>query len=293
MMQVTVTLPYLNQVHFNSLETACQANARKYMQRTQPATQIFLCPTVTNQVVNTFVEVGLPFIIRRFETFRKDKAKAKSAAAGTSGVNSNSSAASDNGSVKKRVVFEDEKERDGLVERQFLDSIREEAALPEYDLFADYSEMVIQFGNVVLWSTIWPLVGGNFTFLQNFCSITYNPISSYRFSEQPPRTPLGCVQDAGTQRPPCAVACGHDRPMARCAHIPHLARRTNEFGSRVPLLAPTPPYCFVLHKYNQCHLCFGIPLPLCPPRKSCLSKPSSWHWLSRMGPSVGKVRQPW
>jgi hypothetical protein len=124
--------------------------------------------TVTNQVVNTFIEVGLPFILRRFERFRKDKAKAKNTAAGASSLNSNSSAASDNGSVKKRVVFEDEKERGGLVERQFLDGVREEAALPEYDLFADYSEMVIQFGYVVLWSTIWPLAGGNLTFHHNF-----------------------------------------------------------------------------------------------------------------------------
>jgi len=126
--------------------------------------------TVTNQAVNTFLEVGLPFILRRFETFRKDKAKAKIAAAGASSPNSNSSAASDNGSVKKRVVFEDEKERGGLVERQFLDSVREEASLPEYDLFADYSEMVIQFGYVVLWSTIWPLAGGKPHFPSIFSS---------------------------------------------------------------------------------------------------------------------------
>ena len=121
--------------------------------------------TVTNQAVNTFLEVGLPFILRRIETFRKNKAKAKNAAAGGSTPNSNSSAASDNGSgVKKRVVFEDEKERGGMAERQFLDRVREEAALPEYDLFVDYSEMVIQFGYVVLWSTIWPLAGGTLGF---------------------------------------------------------------------------------------------------------------------------------
>ena len=125
--------------------------------------------TVTNQAVNTFQEVGLPFVLRRIETFRKDKAKAKNAAGGGSSPHSNSSAASDNGSgVKKRVVFEDEKERGGMVERQFLDKIREEAALPEYDLFVDYSEMVIQFGYVVLWSTIWPLAGGTLAFFQFF-----------------------------------------------------------------------------------------------------------------------------
>ena len=121
--------------------------------------------TVTNQVMDTFQEVGLPFILRRFETFRKDRAKVKNAAAGGSAPNSSSSTASDNGSgVKKRVVFEDEKERGGMAERQFLDKVRQEAALPGYDLFEDYSEMVIQFGYVVLWGTIWPLAGGTLAF---------------------------------------------------------------------------------------------------------------------------------
>jgi hypothetical protein len=121
--------------------------------------------TVTNQAMNTFQEVGLPFILRRFERFRKDKAKAKNAATGGSAPNPNSSTASDNGSgMKKRVVFEDEKERGGMAERQFLDKVREEAALPDYDLFVDYSEMVIQFGYVVLWGTIWPLAGGTLAF---------------------------------------------------------------------------------------------------------------------------------
>jgi len=66
---------------------------------------------------------------------------------------------SDTVGMKKRVVFEDEQEKGGMEERVFLDSVREEAALPEYDLFGDYSEMVVQFGYVVLWSTIWPLAG--------------------------------------------------------------------------------------------------------------------------------------
>jgi len=35
--------------------------------------------------------------------------------------------------------------------------VRREAALPEYDLFQDYSEMVTQFGYVAVWSAIWPL----------------------------------------------------------------------------------------------------------------------------------------
>lgn len=121
--------------------------------------------TVTNQVVNTFLEVGLPFILRRVDAFRKKKANGKGKGAPSpSASTSNSSGSSvntDNGSsLKKRVVFEDEKERGGMAERAFLDGVREEAALPEYDLFVDYNEMVVQFGYVVLWSTIWPLAGG-------------------------------------------------------------------------------------------------------------------------------------
>ncbi|KAF8159945.1 calcium-activated chloride channel-domain-containing protein [Crassisporium funariophilum] len=104
--------------------------------------------TVTNQAVNTFLEVGLPFVLRRF---RKGKSPAKTAHVSGGSVNGDG--------LKKRVVFEDEKERGGMEERAFLDSVREEAALPEYDLFVDYSEMVVQFGYVVLWSTIWPLAG--------------------------------------------------------------------------------------------------------------------------------------
>ncbi|KAF8817614.1 DUF590-domain-containing protein [Phlegmacium glaucopus] len=103
--------------------------------------------TVTGQVMDTFTEIGLPFLLRRLDAFRKGKTTVKGLVTG------------DNGSVKKRVVFEDEKEKGGMEERAFLDSVREEAALPEYDLFVDYNEMVVQFGYVVLWSTIWPLAG--------------------------------------------------------------------------------------------------------------------------------------
>ncbi|KAF8962021.1 calcium-activated chloride channel-domain-containing protein [Flammula alnicola] len=116
--------------------------------------------TVTGQVSNTFMEVGLPFILRRIDAFRK---KRNSKAVPLHSAVAPGSSTSDNGSVsggpKKRVVFEDEKERGGMEERAFLDSVRQEAALPEYDLFEDYNEMVIQFGYVVLWSTIWPLAG--------------------------------------------------------------------------------------------------------------------------------------
>ncbi|KIK58655.1 hypothetical protein GYMLUDRAFT_202492 [Collybiopsis luxurians FD-317 M1] len=109
--------------------------------------------TVTNQIVNTFVEIGLPYVLRKINSLRKGKPKSHS----SSSSSSSSSSGSTSSLGKKKVVFEDEKEKGGLVEKEFLERAREEAALPEYDVFGDYSEMVIQFGYVVLWSTIWPL----------------------------------------------------------------------------------------------------------------------------------------
>ena len=108
--------------------------------------------TVTGQVTDTFTEIGLPFLLRWFDAFRKGKMTMKGLVSFGNG--------GDNTGTKKRVVFEDEKEKGGMEERAFLDSVREEAALPEYDIFVDYNEMVVQFGYVVVWSAIWPLAGG-------------------------------------------------------------------------------------------------------------------------------------
>ncbi|KAG7448058.1 DUF590-domain-containing protein [Guyanagaster necrorhizus] len=98
--------------------------------------------TVTNQVVDTLMEIGLPFVLRAVEKYRNKK-------------KTNLGTSSPKG--KKKVVFEDEKEKGGAEEREFLERVRSEVALPEYDIFGDYNEMVIQFGYVALWSTIWPL----------------------------------------------------------------------------------------------------------------------------------------
>lgn len=121
------------------------SRARKKLNPSRLRDQMFAY-TVTNQMVNTFVEVGLPYITRFVSSARNGKGTPKPG--------------SPEGEPKKRVVFADEKEKGGMEERLFLDKVREEVALPEYDQFADYSEMVVQFGYVALWSTIWPLAGG-------------------------------------------------------------------------------------------------------------------------------------
>jgi len=145
----------------NALWDANSANVRTKLNPGRLRDQMFAY-TVTNQIIGTFLEVGLPFILRWVGDFRKGKGKQPKGI--VQGSPSESSSGSDVGSVngtpKKRVVFEDEKERGGMEERAYLDAVRQEAALPEYDLFVDYSEMVVQFGYVALWSTIWPLAGG-------------------------------------------------------------------------------------------------------------------------------------
>ena len=57
------------------------------------------------------------------------------------------------------------KREGGWKNESFLDKVRAEAALPEYDLFVDYSEMATQFGYVAVWSTIWPLASGELLFI--------------------------------------------------------------------------------------------------------------------------------
>ncbi|KAI0793794.1 DUF590-domain-containing protein [Fomes fomentarius] len=132
-------------------------NARTKLNPKRLQDQMFAF-TVTNQVVNTFLEIGLPFVLRAIASIRSGKGLSLAAPAAGAG-NSNSI-----GGKKKRVMFEDqsadsEVERLAIQgeEREFMDGVKKEVALPAYDLFADYSEMVTQFGYVSLWSTIWPL----------------------------------------------------------------------------------------------------------------------------------------
>lgn len=143
-----------------------RTNTRAKLHSGRLADQMFAY-TVTGQVTDTFTEIGLPFLLRWFEAFRKGKMTMKGLVSFGNG--------GDSAGMKKRVVFEDEKEKGGMEERAFLDSVREEAALPEYDIFVDYNEMVVQFGYVVLWSSIWPLAGGESSILFVFVFFNLHP----------------------------------------------------------------------------------------------------------------------
>ncbi|KAH9992718.1 calcium-activated chloride channel-domain-containing protein [Russula compacta] len=118
--------------------------ARAKLSRSRLEKEMFAY-TVTNQATNFFLEVGLPFLTRAFTSVRSGKRRPSL------------SGASAGSSKKKRVGFEDEKNGVARDEREFLERVRREVSLPQYDLFEDYNEMVSQFGYVALWSTIWPL----------------------------------------------------------------------------------------------------------------------------------------
>lgn len=87
---------------------------------------------VTAQVVNLFQESILPFILRLV------KGEAQQLQAKITG----------NGIYKPR---------DRADEVRFLERVRYESELAEYDTYTDYAELVVQFGHTVMFSPIWPL----------------------------------------------------------------------------------------------------------------------------------------
>ncbi|KAG6336075.1 hypothetical protein ID866_3022 [Astraeus odoratus] len=134
-----------------SLFEADRENARQKLNPSRLQEQMFAF-IVTNQVVNNFMEIGLPYVLRAIESFRNGKSLRHNKALGK----------------KKRVAFDDEptssgqgqaqgQEKRTKEEREFLETVRSEVTRPEYDVFEDYAEMVTQFGYIALWSTIWPL----------------------------------------------------------------------------------------------------------------------------------------
>ncbi|KAF8309277.1 DUF590-domain-containing protein [Clavulina sp. PMI_390] len=97
--------------------------------------------TVTNQVINFVQEVVVPWVSEGIANVREKGVRGK----------------------KKRVGWEDEKSRDGSApvmtneDRLLVENARGEAGLPDYELYGDYNEMIMQFGYVAVWSTCWPL----------------------------------------------------------------------------------------------------------------------------------------
>jgi anoctamin-10 len=105
---------------------------------------------VTAQVVNFALETIVPFFTKKgqdkFKEFQASRAEKHGGAAPN---------ASDN---------------DPPEEKEFLHRVREEAALPEYDVTSDLREMCIQFGYLSLFSVIWPLTPVSY-FINNWIEL--------------------------------------------------------------------------------------------------------------------------
>ena len=83
--------------------------------------------TVTNQVVNLVLEVVVPFVMKYVTGFKSGRMNVI-------------------GSKKKRVEWEDEKAASGMSDddRAFLETVRMEVDLPEYQLFGNYIQSLLQ-----------------------------------------------------------------------------------------------------------------------------------------------------
>ena len=94
--------------------------------------------SVTAQIVNFALETVMPLVMQ------KGTAKYKEMQA---------SRAEKTGGAAPPLSANDPPE-----EKDFLNLVREEAALPEYDVQSDLREMVIQFGYLSLFSVVWPVM---------------------------------------------------------------------------------------------------------------------------------------
>jgi anoctamin-10 len=159
------------------------SSASKKLNRNRLKDQMFAY-TVTEQVVNTFSEIGLPYL-QRFFTFSKIREEA-------SKMVPRRRATAD-------ILKDDGPQQGSKEEEAFIHVVEKEAELVPYDLFEDYSEMVTQFGYVALWSTIWPLAPGISPGLDFYNSRAKNYNNSDGFGKQLPRKHLRCVQDYSTR----------------------------------------------------------------------------------------------
>ena len=97
--------------------------------------------TVTNQVINSFLELGLPYILRFVNDWRGGKTTIKDALKRPNKPETPPGSAATEAEAEER----------------FLRKVEHELSLPDYSLFTDYAEMVTQFGYVTIWSIVWPL----------------------------------------------------------------------------------------------------------------------------------------
>ncbi|KAK7204012.1 calcium-activated chloride channel-domain-containing protein [Myxozyma melibiosi] len=107
--------------------------------------QQYIYFTATAQAINFFVETLLPYIQRRlFKEAKKLSNKVTGA---------------------QTLVYNDDP-----AESAFLGRVRAEVEFPEYEVDEDYREMIVQFGYLSLFSTVWPLAP-LFSFINNWVEL--------------------------------------------------------------------------------------------------------------------------
>ncbi|CAG8597734.1 22952_t:CDS:2 [Cetraspora pellucida] len=111
---------------------------------------------LTAQVLNLFMELILPYLIR-FGSFSMKRIK-------------------NNGATKDGGRNEDES--------AFLKRVRKEVKLPVYKIYEDYAEMVTQYGYVCLFSTVWPLTP-LFALINNWIELRSDAIKICEHTRRP------------------------------------------------------------------------------------------------------------
>ncbi|RKO90121.1 calcium-activated chloride channel-domain-containing protein, partial [Blyttiomyces helicus] len=109
---------------------------------------------VTGQVINAFQEVVVPLITTKAATLSKSLGKSRGEKAA-----------------------EDE-------ELKFIRHVRNEFERPDYDIFEDFAEMVVQFGFLALFSVSWPLTP-LVCFLNNFIELRSDAFKICKGSRRP------------------------------------------------------------------------------------------------------------
>ncbi|KXN71141.1 DUF590-domain-containing protein [Conidiobolus coronatus NRRL 28638] len=113
---------------------------------------------VTGQLVNHFVETGLPYLLKFFNRGLRNYNKKKE------GENENSTIIQEDG--QNEIVEEElddfSEDESSELDLNLFQKVKtklenEYHELQQYDIYQDYCEMAVQFGHIIFFGTIWPL----------------------------------------------------------------------------------------------------------------------------------------
>ncbi|OZJ06191.1 hypothetical protein BZG36_01009 [Bifiguratus adelaidae] len=122
----------------------------------------FIALILTGQIINFFLEMVLPPVMRLVMSKVKQYT-------GKNGKETD---------VRRPVA------RDSPAEKDFLESARSQAALEDYNIYTDYVEMVIQFGHVSCFSTVWPLAP-LCAFINDWIELRGDAVKICRYTRRP------------------------------------------------------------------------------------------------------------